>query len=140
MSNRRIAINTGGGDAPGLNAVIRAATLSALELGFEVWGIRHGYDGLIDRDLVPLTRERVRGITHIGGTILGAARRTGPKNDDAAIVAAFRERGFDAVDLGCAPDDEAAMTAADLVPLASEWWHFEAADATRYPLADEPLR
>ncbi len=43
----RIAINTGGGDAPGLNAVIRAVTLSAVARGWEVWGIRRGYGGLL---------------------------------------------------------------------------------------------
>ncbi|MGC4113267.1 MAG: ATP-dependent 6-phosphofructokinase [Myxococcales bacterium] len=75
----RIAINTGGGDAPGLNAVIRAATLAALERGWEVFGVRHGYRGLIDtRELVPLTRESVRGITHQGGTILGTANKGNP--------------------------------------------------------------
>ena len=44
---RRIALNTGGGDAPGLNAVIRAVALSALNRGWEVLGIRRGYEGLI---------------------------------------------------------------------------------------------
>src|SRR3954464_6077518 len=71
---RRIAINTGGGDAPGLNAVIHAVALSALRRGWEVLGIRRGYEGLLDGDvsgIIPLTREAVRGIAHMGGTILG---------------------------------------------------------------------
>ena len=81
---RRIAINTGGGDAPGLNAVIRAATLSALNRGWEVVGIHDGYHGLMmpenypDGGLIHLTRERVRGITHMGGTILGTTNRGNP--------------------------------------------------------------
>lgn len=76
---KRVAINTGGGDAPGLNAVIRAATLSALRQGWEVYGIRHGYRGLIDMNyLIPLTRDKVRGITHLGGTILGTANKGDP--------------------------------------------------------------
>jgi phosphofructokinase-like protein len=76
---RKIAINTGGGDAPGLNAVIRAATLAAIDRGWEVWGIRYGYRGLIDTSLmVPLTREAVRGIAHLGGSILGTASKGGP--------------------------------------------------------------
>ncbi|XXF75205.1 ATP-dependent 6-phosphofructokinase [Myxococcaceae bacterium GXIMD 01537] len=76
---KRVAINTGGGDAPGLNAVIRAATLAAIERGWEVYGIRHGYRGLLDtKDLVPLTRDSVRGITHLGGTILGTASKGNP--------------------------------------------------------------
>ena len=78
---RRIAINTGGGDAPGLNAVIRAATLAALQNGWEVLGIRRGYMGLfhpeIDGEpgLVELTAQKVSGITHLGGTILGTTAR-----------------------------------------------------------------
>jgi ATP-dependent phosphofructokinase / diphosphate-dependent phosphofructokinase len=78
---RKIAINTGGGDAPGLNAVIRSATLAALERGIEIWGIGHGYRGLLDGDpagLIRLDRDRVRGITHVGGTILGTANRGNP--------------------------------------------------------------
>lgn len=108
----RIAINTGGGDAPGLNAVIRAVTLSALELGWEVFGIRRGYEGLLGDmpdGVVPLTRQAVRGITHLGGTILGTTNRGNPlrwaqRQPDGSVVeidrsgeliAAFEERGFD---------------------------------------------
>jgi len=76
---KRVAINTGGGDAPGLNAVIRAATLASIRQGWEVVGISHGYRGLFDmQGLIPLTRDRVRGITHLGGTILGTANRGNP--------------------------------------------------------------
>lgn len=81
---KRIAICTGGGDAPGLNAVIRAATIAALNRGWEVYGIRDGYNGLlmpeqfVDGGLVRLTREKVRGITHLGGTILGTTNRGNP--------------------------------------------------------------
>ena len=64
----KIAINTGGGDAPGLNAVIRAVVLSATKLGWGVFGIRRGYQGLFENDgVLDLTRESVRGITHLGG-------------------------------------------------------------------------
>ncbi|MEW5930222.1 MAG: ATP-dependent 6-phosphofructokinase [Gemmatimonadota bacterium] len=78
---RRIAINTGGGDAPGLNAVIRAATLGALQNGWEVLGIRRGYMGLFHPEIdgepgmFELTAQRVSGITHLGGTILGTTAR-----------------------------------------------------------------
>ncbi len=82
---RRIAINTGGGDAPGLNAVIRAVTITALRRGFEVVGIRDGYNGLLlpelfppGEGLIPLTRSRVSGITHLGGTILGTTNKGNP--------------------------------------------------------------
>src|SRR6186997_1567921 len=75
----RIAISTGGGDAPGLNAVIRAATLSAITLGWEVLGIKRGFAGLLGEDeVVTLTRESVRGIAHLGGTILRTTNRGNP--------------------------------------------------------------
>jgi phosphofructokinase-like protein len=75
----RIAISTGGGDAPGLNAVIRGAVLSALDRGWHVLGIRKGYAGLLgEDDVVPLGRDQVRGIGHLGGTILRTTNRGNP--------------------------------------------------------------
>lgn len=88
----RIAINTGGGDAPGLNAAIRSATLSALRRGWEVMGIRNGYGSLFtENPFIELTKERVRGITMLGGTILGTANRANPfemprKNPDGSWI------------------------------------------------------
>ncbi len=76
-----ILVNTGGGDAPGLNAVIRAVTLSALRRGWKVTGIRRGYHGLLQppsEGLVELTRDKVRGIAHLGGTILGTVNKGHP--------------------------------------------------------------
>lgn len=77
---KRIGILTGGGDAPGLNAVIRAAVKTAIyEYDCEVLGIRNGYDGFIEADgIVPLSIESVRGLLPRGGTILGAANRGNP--------------------------------------------------------------
>ncbi len=77
---KRIAILTGGGDAPGLNAVIRAAVKTAIhEYGCEVIGVRNGYDGFIDEQgIVPLELKDVRGILPRGGTILGTANRGNP--------------------------------------------------------------
>src|SRR5262249_34939038 len=76
---KRIAINTGGGDAPGLNAVIRAIVLSSLNRGWEVYGIRRGYEGLFAAGgVVRLDQTAVRGITHLGGTILGTTNRGSP--------------------------------------------------------------
>jgi 6-phosphofructokinase 1 len=81
---KRIAICTGGGDAPGLNAVIRAVTLAAINRGWEAYGIRDGYNGLmmpeqyLEGGLVRLTRERVKGITHLGGTIIGTTNQGNP--------------------------------------------------------------
>ncbi|HZK79299.1 MAG TPA: ATP-dependent 6-phosphofructokinase [Gemmatimonadaceae bacterium] len=75
----RIGLLTGGGDAPGLNAVIRAVVLSACNRGWEVLGIRHGFSGLlIEGEVTPLTRESVRGIGHTGGTILHTTSRGNP--------------------------------------------------------------
>ena len=75
----RIAINTGGGDAPGLNAAIRSATLSALRRGWEVMGILNGYGSIYTEEpFIKLTAEKVRGITMMGGTILGSANKANP--------------------------------------------------------------
>lgn len=75
----KIAINTGGGDAPGLNAAIRAATLAALRRGWEVYGIKNGYGSIYtDEPFVELDAKSVRGITMQGGTILGTANRGNP--------------------------------------------------------------
>jgi len=75
----KIAINTGGGDAPGLNAAIRAATMTALRRGWEVVGIRNGYGSIFTgTPFIPLTADTVRGITMQGGTILQTANRGNP--------------------------------------------------------------
>jgi phosphofructokinase-like protein len=80
----RIGISTGGGDAPGLNAVIRAVTLAGHNRGWEVVGIRDGYNGVMlpdqyrDGGLITLTPDRVRGITHLGGTIIGTTNQGNP--------------------------------------------------------------
>jgi phosphofructokinase-like protein len=77
---KKIGILTGGGDAPGLNAVIRAAVQTAINAyDCEVYGIRNGYDGFLEEDgIVPLGMEEVRGILPRGGTILGTANRGNP--------------------------------------------------------------
>ncbi|MBI4912521.1 MAG: ATP-dependent 6-phosphofructokinase [Acidobacteria bacterium] len=81
---RRIAINTGGGDAPGLNAVIRAAAIAAANRGWECYGIREGFNGIFFPERYPeggvirLNRDRVRGIAHLGGTVLGTTNKGNP--------------------------------------------------------------
>jgi len=106
-----ILVNTGGGDAPGLNAVIRAVTLSALRRGWKVTGIKRGYQGLLETDgLIDLTREAVRGIAHLGGTILGTLNKGHPfeypVEENGKVVSTdisdkimqrFREVGADAL-------------------------------------------
>ena len=108
----RIALSTGGGDAPGLNAVIRAVVLSAHSRGWQTYGIQRGYEGLLSfNGVVRLGPDAVRGITHLGGTILGTTNRGNPfryvmrdsegkeyevdRSDD--LVAAFHASGFDAL-------------------------------------------
>ncbi len=81
---RKIAINTGGGDAPGLNAVIHGVVYAARGIGWEVVGIRDGYDGMLQPERYPngglmeLRRSTVREISHLGGTILGTTNRGNP--------------------------------------------------------------
>ncbi|MDE2051844.1 MAG: 6-phosphofructokinase [Gammaproteobacteria bacterium] len=70
----RLAVLTSGGDAPGMNAAIRAAVRSGISLGFEMFGVRHGYSGLIAGDLIPLGPRDVGGIIELGGTMLGTSR------------------------------------------------------------------
>ncbi|MBC7894244.1 MAG: 6-phosphofructokinase [Cytophagaceae bacterium] len=88
----RIALSTGGGDAPGLNAVIRAAVLSATSRGWDVLGICRGYYGLLGEDqILSLTRNSVRGIAHLGGTILRTTNRGNPfafpvRQDDGSYI------------------------------------------------------
>jgi 6-phosphofructokinase 1 len=114
---RRIAIVTGGGDAPGLNAVIRAVVLAAGRLGWECHGIRDGFNGLlapgqcVGEPIVPLSARSVHGIGHLGGTILGSTNRGNPLRYPAAcadgslveedrsneLVGLCRRAGFDAV-------------------------------------------
>lgn len=108
----RIAISTGGGDAPGLNAVIRAVVLSAHQRGWQTYGIQRGYEGMLSFEgVVPLGPNEVRGITHLGGTILGTTNRGNPfrwvdrdeggraferdRSDD--LCSAFHASGFDAL-------------------------------------------
>jgi len=108
----KIAISTGGGDAPGLNAVIRGAVLASLHRGWECVGIRRGYGGLLGEDrVVPLDANAVRGITHLGGTILGTTNRGDPfrwptsrsggasveRDRSDELVAAFRTLEIDAL-------------------------------------------
>lgn len=73
---KKIALLTGGGDCPGLNAVIRAVTRTAiLNYGMEVIGYKFGYRGLYNNDFIPLTLESVSGILHRGGTILYSSNK-----------------------------------------------------------------
>lgn len=71
---KRIAVLTSGGDAPGMNAAIRAVVRAGVDRGMEVFGVRHGYAGLIADNMIPMGARDVGGIIGRGGTILGSAR------------------------------------------------------------------
>lgn len=75
---KRIGVLTGGGDCPGLNAVIRAVVKAADSHGIEVWGIKNGFGGLVENQLVGLTVSSVSGILPRGGTVLGTTNRDNP--------------------------------------------------------------
>jgi phosphofructokinase-like protein len=114
---KRIAITTGGGDAPGLNAVIHAAVHTAHNYGWEIYGIRDGLDGLLeshnypDGGLLKLTLPEVRNIVHLGGTILGTNNNGNPLkahvlqpngsfgeiDRSEELVRRFREHSLDAL-------------------------------------------
>ena len=75
----RIAINTGGGDAPGLNAVIEAVVMAGYNRNWEVYGIKNGYNGLLNTDeIIRLTPDNVRHISILGGTIIGTTNKGNP--------------------------------------------------------------
>ncbi len=74
MIMKRIAVLTSGGDAPGMNAAIRAVARTGSSRGVEVYGVRWGYAGLIAGDFRPLGARDVGGIIQLGGTLLGSAR------------------------------------------------------------------
>ena len=76
---KRIGVLTGGGDCPGLNAVIRAVTLHAREsFGWEVVGIRNGFEGLYEEEYLELNHSTVRDLLARGGTMLGSSNRANP--------------------------------------------------------------
>src|SRR3972149_6589446 len=71
---QRIGVMTSGGDAPGMNAAIRAVVRTGLDKGWEVYGILHGYTGLCNDNIIPLGARDVGNIIQQGGTMLGSAR------------------------------------------------------------------
>lgn len=84
---KRIAVLTSGGDAPGMNAAIRAVVRTGIAKGMEVFGVRHGFGGLLVGELVPLGARAVGGIIQHGGTILGSSRCEEFKNEDGQVRA-----------------------------------------------------
>jgi 6-phosphofructokinase 1 len=96
----RIGVLTGGGDCPGLNAVIRAVVRKGISVhGHDFLGFRYGWAGVLAGDCAPLTYENTRGILHRGGTILGTSR-TNPYKEEGGLEklkAVLVEQGVDAL-------------------------------------------
>ncbi|HSP72062.1 MAG TPA: ATP-dependent 6-phosphofructokinase, partial [Gaiellaceae bacterium] len=94
-----VGIMTGGGDCPGLNAVIRAVVARSVRHGIEVVGIQNGWEGLMDGHVRPLGRDDVRGILQRGGTILGTSRRDPYVHGDgyASIRRTLESNGIEGV-------------------------------------------
>ena len=109
---------TGGGDCPGLNAVIRAVTRRAIAEQFNVLGFRNGWAGVIRSDYFPLTRERVTGILHQGGTIIGTARCDEFRTREGRKIAALNlmQHGIDGL---IVIGGDGSLTGADL--FRREW-------------------
>ncbi len=94
---KRIAVLTSGGDAPGMNAAIRAVVRCGLEKGWEVFGVRNGYSGLVAGHMEALGPREVGGIIQKGGTMLGSARCLEFKTEEGRRkgLAQLEERGID---------------------------------------------
>jgi 6-phosphofructokinase 1 len=84
---KRIAVLTSGGDAPGMNAAIRSVVRTGLEKGWEVFGVKHGYAGLISDNIISLGARDVGGIIQQGGTMLGSARSLEFKTEEGQRTA-----------------------------------------------------
>lgn len=97
MAIKRIAVLTSGGDAPGMNAAVRAVTRTAIGRGIEVYGVRRGYNGLINGDMEQLNLRSVSDIIHRGGTFLFTARSPEFNTPEGVQKAAdkCREMGID---------------------------------------------
>src|SRR3954464_12591371 len=96
---KKIAVLTSGGDAPGMNAAVRAVTRGALARGWEVFGVRNGYAGLLEDAITPLSAREVGGIVQQGGTVLGSARcpEFAEPPGRATALANLRGRSIDAL-------------------------------------------
>jgi 6-phosphofructokinase 1 len=107
---KNIGIVTGGGDCPGLNAVIRGAARNCFTRGITIWGVKNGFGGLVENQISKLTEKDISGILHRGGTILGTTNRDNPfnygimengtlsyKDMSGQALANLQERGIEAL-------------------------------------------
>jgi 6-phosphofructokinase 1 len=96
---KRVAVLTSGGDAPGMNAAIRAVIRSGVSKGWAMYGVRNGYSGLISGNIHEMGTRDVGGILHKGGTILGSARCEEFRTEEGQLkgIRAMRQLGIDAL-------------------------------------------
>ena len=96
---KRIAVLTSGGDAPGMNAAIRAVVRTGIIKGWEVYGVKEGYKGLIEGKMIPMGARDVGGIIQRGGTILGSARCEEFKTEAGRLTAirSLNENGIESL-------------------------------------------
>jgi len=96
---KRIAVLTSGGDAPGMNAAIRAVVRTGIDKGWEVFGVHHGFVGLVNDNIVPMGARDVGGIIQQGGTILGSSRCPEFQTEEGRIRAlrTLRQRDIEAL-------------------------------------------
>lgn len=95
--NKKLAVLTSGGDASGMNACIRTVVRYGLSHGFEMYGIRHGYKGMVNNEVIPMNYSSVSNCVHAGGTILRSARCLEFKEKDVMLKAAqnLLDRGIE---------------------------------------------
>lgn len=111
---RTIGVLTSGGDAPGMNATIRAVVRAALVKGFDVYGIRDGFSGLVRGDFIKMNKGSVSDILFKGGTILGTARLPEFKNDEIQEEAIRQMEHVNMDSLVCIGGDGTFRGCADL--------------------------
>ena len=99
MEMKTIGVLTSGGDAPGMNAAVRAVVRTAIFKGIRVMGIRRGYNGLIDNDIFEMNLRSVSDIIHRGGTVLYTARSPEFKTEEGMqkAVDTCRQEGIDGI-------------------------------------------
>ncbi|HKP19837.1 MAG TPA: ATP-dependent 6-phosphofructokinase [Gaiellaceae bacterium] len=115
---KRVGILTGGGDCPGLNAVIRAVARRSFDRRYEVVGVQDGWRGLVEGDLATLTARETSGLLPRGGTILGTSRTNPYKLDGGVehVLRNFAEAGLDAL---------VAVGGEDTLGVAARLWEEE---------------
>ncbi len=118
INMRRIGVLTSGGDAPGMNAAVRAVVRAALDLGVEIFAVYEGYRGMIDNNIHPMNWDSVGGILHQGGTIIGSARCSQFREVEGRRLAAKNliERGIQGLII---IGGDGSLTGANL--LKNEW-------------------